>query len=257
MTPVRFSHLKAMAQSPAHYRAALTATYDTAAMRLGRLVHLITLTPDRTVPVYEGTRRGKEWEAFKLIHADAETIFTASEHATAMDVHDAVVSDPLAARLLLEPGLREHRIEWARAGRPCAGTPDHFNATALLDLKTCATADPRRWLGRFGEIRKRAYHAQLAWYLDGIEAAGMPRPRDAYLIAVETRAPHPVVVYRIEESELEAGRRLFCSWFEELRVCEDSRFWPGYAQTIVSVEAPEEDDMPALTFGDEEEEQAA
>jgi hypothetical protein len=257
VTHLRFSHLKHMGASPAHYRASLTASYDTPAMRLGRLVHLITLTPDRTVPVYEGTRRGRDWESFKERHVHEETVYTSSEFDAAVAIKEAVHHDPFAARLLLEPGLREHRIEWTRAGRPCAGTPDHFNATTLIDLKTCASADPRRWQGRFGEIHKRSYHAQLAWYADGIEAAGMPKPREAYLIAVETRAPFPVVVYRIEESELDAGRRQYSAWFEALRVCEEANHWPGYVQNVVSVEAEEDDESTELIFGDEEEEQAA
>jgi hypothetical protein len=257
VTPLRFSHLKHMGTSPAHYRASLTATYDTPAMRLGRLVHSFVLTPERGAPVYDGTRRGKDWEAFKSLHAYAETVYTMTEAETANAVADAVKADAFAARLLLEPGLREHRIEWTRAGRPCAGTPDHFNATTLIDLKTCASADPRRWQGRFGEIHKRSYHAQLAWYADGIEAAGMPKPREAYLIAVETRAPFPVVVYRIEESELDAGRRQYSAWFEALRVCEEANHWPGYVQNVVSVEAEEDDESTELIFGDEEEEQAA
>jgi hypothetical protein len=216
------------------------------------------LSPANKPPISDGTRRGKDWEAFKTEHSYAETIYTASEAEVALAVAESVRTDAHAQQLLSHPGLREHRIEWTRAGRACAGTPDFFNLLSLVDLKTCASADPRRWTGRFGEIRKRSYHAQLAWYADGLEAAGYPKPSAAYLIAVETRAPYPVVVYRIEESELEAGRRAYCAWFETLRVCEEANHWPGYAQSVVSVEADEDDEPTELIFGDEEEsEQAA
>lgn len=253
--PVRFSNLKAMAQSPAHYLAALSSSYDSPAMRLGRLVHAMVLTPERELAIYDGTRRGKSWDEYATAHR-GEEIYTRSEADAAIPIARAVLSDPHAARLL-QTGLRERRIEWTRAGRKCAGTPDFFNADVLVDLKSCASADPRRWTGRFGEIRKRAYHAQVSWYLDGLEAAGYPRPRDAYLIAVETRAPFPVVVYRVAPSELDHGGRLVTTWFEELRVCEESNSWPGYAQTVIDVEAIEDDEMPALTFGDDEEQEEA
>jgi hypothetical protein len=256
MTPVRFSHLKHMGTSPAHYRASLTSTHETPAMRLGTLVHAMVLGRTGGLAVYEGTRRGKAWDEFRAAN-DGTLIVTASERDAAQPIADAVATDPHAAQLLTKPGLFEHRIEWMRAGRACAGTPDFFNATTIVDLKTCATADPRRWTGRFGEIRKRSYHSQLAWYADGIEAAGMPKPREAYLIAVETRAPFPVVVYRIEGSELEAGRRQYSAWWEALRVCEEANHWPGYAQHVVSVEADEDDEPTELIFGDEEESEAA
>lgn len=255
--PLRFSHLKHMAQSPAHYLASLTATYDSPAMRLGRLVHQMVLTPDQPAVVYDGTRRGRDWESFKTQHAGVETIFTAAEEEQAMRIADAVLTDPNAKALLRQGGMFERRIAWTNAGRACAGTPDLFNETFIVDLKTCATAAPNRWLGRYGEIRKRHYEAQVSWYQDGLDAAGFQRPKQAYLIAVETRAPFPVVVYRVCDSELEYGRRIWTGWLERLRVCEESNHFPGYSQAVVDVEAVEEDEIPALDWSSEEEESEA
>jgi hypothetical protein len=225
-------------------------------MRLGRLVHQMVLVPHVPVCVYEGARRGKDWELFKSSNSGEETIYTQSERDAAMSIAHAVLSDPVAGPMLKAEGFRERRIEWERAGRKCAGTPDFFSYRALIDLKTCATADPRRWTGRFGEIRKRHYDAQVAWYADAIETCGFRRPSEVYLVAVETRAPYPVVAYRICDSELEHGRRTYTAWLEMLRVCEESNHFPGYSQIAVDVEAPEDDEMPSLDWSDEETEES-
>jgi hypothetical protein len=257
--PVRFSNLKRMADSPAHYMHGLTAKYDSPAMRLGRLVHAKVFTNTDHYAIYDGIRRGKEWAAFRAEHDDVEIFTRAEEREADPIVHSLAVRNRTSAELLGRGAAYcEKRIEWEIAGRACAGTPDLFNERVLVDLKTTASAKQGRWLGPRGEIRKRAYHAQLAWYLDGLEAAGYLRPREAFLIAVETREPYQVVTYRLCDSELEAGRRLYRSWFEQLRVCEESNAWPGYAQCVVDVEAPEDAEMPGLIWDDEEtEEQAA
>ena len=88
MKPVRFSNLRLMAKSPAHYRAALDGEReDTLAMRLGRLVHALVLGGDYLV--WDGTRRGKEWDRFAEENAGRE-IVTASELAQAEPVAAAV-----------------------------------------------------------------------------------------------------------------------------------------------------------------------
>lgn len=262
LLPLRFSSLKRMGESPAHYRAALERPFrPTAAQRLGTAVHRLTFE-NAPINVFDGAaRRGKAWDAFEAEHADDDSIITAPELATAKAMRDALWRDSDARRLLSKaPGVSiEETIRWSIGKRECQGTPDVASPRYVVDLKTTDNADPRKWTGRYGTIRKYSYHAQVDWYRYGASLTGgeQTEPEEGYLVAVESRWPHVVQVYRLDPSEFEAGRMLWRSWFETLRVCEESDFWPGYSQQIVTVCAPDDDGaMPDLVFGDEAEEAA-
>jgi hypothetical protein len=92
--PVSFSALKRIAQSPAHYLAGLHGTYDSPAMRLGRLVHQMVLGGPPPL-VWEGERRGNAWKSFRELHGAAD-IVTSSEVELATRIADAVASCPVA-----------------------------------------------------------------------------------------------------------------------------------------------------------------
>lgn len=243
LEPVRFSHLKHIARSPAHYRHALTASYDSAAFRIGRLVDCAVLGGPQPV-VFEGTRRGKAWEAFRAEH-DERDIYTASEVAAAAPVSEAVLSNRRAMEVL-EAGIPKRRIAWDWIGRNCSGEPDVGGLDVLVDLKTCRTADPARFAR---EAIWYGYHAQLAWYRNGLELAGKPRPREVYIVAAEKAPPYPVTVFRLTEDALDAGLRLCRGWLERLLVCEDADVWPTYSECDVPLDVERD---PELIYHDEE-----
>lgn len=247
VSSVRFSHLKAMAQSPAHYMHRISEeSKSSAAQQLGTAVHAMVLGGNPVV-AYDGVRRGKEYEAFVVKHAGS-TILTAADHTKAMEMHDAVATCDLAASLL-RGAHKEHRFGWRIGDRDCQGTPDAYTSDYVVDLKTCASSDPRRFMW---DARKYHYASQLSWYMHGLRAAGHAAPRDAYIIAVESAPPHCVVVYHLTERMLDVAERTWRGWWERLMVCEASQSWPGYAQTYVDLDALDSDEAVELDFGTEE-----
>ena len=236
MKPVRFSNLRLMAKSPAHYRAALDGEReDTLAMRLGRLVHALVLGGDYLV--WDGTRRGKEWDRFAEENAGRE-IVTASELAQAEPVAAAVSASELAAPLL--DGAHEQTIEWEIGGRKCQGRLDVLNAAFITDLKSTTNAEPE-WFSRHGA--KMGYHAQLAWYADGAKAAGLVIAPRCYVVAVEMKPPHVVTCLELTPHALDMGRRAYRLWWERLMVCERSDYWPGYVEGIAPLDVPEDETL--------------
>lgn len=244
--PVRFSVLRSIARSPAHYRHALTASYDSKALRRGRLVDLLTFGGDPCV--YDGTRRGKAWEAFATEHED-EDIFTASELEEATPIADSLHRpEHTEALALLVSGKIKERFKWKWLGRECSGEPDVApleTGAPLVDLKTCRSAAPERFTG---DALRYAYHAQLAWYRNGLRCAGRPEPRECYIVACESTAPYPVTVFRLTPRALDMGERLCRLWMETLLSCEATNDWPGYVQSAVDLDVAEETE---LTYGDE------
>lgn len=228
--PLRFSHLKKLALSPAHYRHAVEHSDDFRQLRVGSATHALVFE-NELVCCYDGIRRGKEWEQFKLDHTGC-ILLNRAEYDDASAIAQAVKKNPLVQELgLLDgEGISETTLDWKYCGRVARSTPDRFTRHFVLDLKTTRCAKPD-WFMR--EITKMAYHSQLAFYQDAIEHVHGYRPDAAYIVAVESKAPYPVVVFRLTPELLEAGHRQCRAWFEQLKIAEDSNCWTGYTDSIV------------------------
>ncbi len=159
----------------------------------------------------------------------------------------AVLMNPLAAEVMLRATTVEKRLDWTLDGRACRGTPDAFGGGALVDLKSTKCAKPERFVR---DAQWAGYHAQLQYYRTGILESGLPDCGDHFLIAVENKPPHPVVVLELTTQAKSMGERLWRSWFEQCRIAEQSNNYPGYSQSLVSFDVA--DSELDLIFGDEE-----
>ena len=234
LEPLRWSNLRNMARSPAHYLWALSrGVTQTPAMRLGWLAHARTFNTGG-YSVWEGDRRGKAWNEYKADHG-TENVVTAAEILTADAIALAVKSDPVAAPLL--EGITEERIAWKIGDRECSGTPDVRTAHVLVDLKTTADASPNRFPSY---AMRAAYLAQMAWYSDGLDEGNYPVPGRICIVAVESKPPYAVCVYELTERAIDMGRRTWSLLFNQLMACEAADAWPGYSQTPVFIDAPED-----------------
>lgn len=242
--PVRFSNLKRIAPSPAHYLHAITTpTKPTKLMRLGTLVHYGVLgaafdDDERPIVIYDGERRGNDWKKFELDAPPNAEIFTAAEVAESRPIVAAVLADEVAGQLL--QGERERKIAWSIGSRACSSRLDVVGRFAdggrfVADLKVTNSAHPRAFQGH---ALKSAWHAQLAFYVDACAAIDIDA-RDAYLVAVESKAPYPVTCFRLTPRLLDEGRRMYRAWFELLRTCESSNDWPAYALHAVEFDIPD------------------
>lgn len=239
--PVHFSTLKHMARSPAHYRAAVLAPREsTPAMRLGTSVHAVVL--GQPYVIWHGaSRRGKEWDAFEAKHATS-LILSEDEYQRALWCADALSNNRDAASLLR--GAHEVECEWTAFGRRAAGRLDVLGDGYVTDLKTASSAHPETFV-RAG--LRLAYHAQLAWYLDGVR---MPAGR-GFIVAVEPSPPFAVTVFELSPRCLDEGRKLIRMWMEQLAQCESANEWPEYAQSIVPFDVPDHDEPTLIIDGEE------
>lgn len=240
--PVRVSALKYMALSPAHYRhQVLHGKEQTLSMRLGDGGHSLLLGR-KPVTVYPGRRAGKEWDAFEAAHP-GHVILNEREHDVARGMSDAVLRHKEAAELLLDGTVVESPIDWSFLGRKCRSTPDAYNRDKIVELKTCRTAQPERFMK---QALWQYYHAQLAFYAMAVRfSIDVP----CYIVAVESAPPHPVQVFRLSPKTLDKGWQLCRAWFERLLVCEEANVWPGYTEAVTTWDV--DDDPDWLVFADE------
>ncbi len=231
--PIRLSRLKRFAKSAAHFAYGTEPTGSH--LDIGSAAHSMILGGVRVVSFPGKVRNGKAWEQFQADNKGA-LILNRSEHAAASGMAKAIQSNTDAMYLL--DGEREKTIQWRNHGRLCRGTPDVRGNGFVTELKTGETSDPRQFAWK---VVRFAYHAQLAWYSDGALLSGLDEPSAHYIVAVEAKPPHVVTVFRMTPKSIEQGRRLVRTWFEQLLNCEKTNEWPGYVQSVVDLDLPEED----------------
>lgn len=240
---VHFSELKKIALSPLHYKHACeNATEATRAMSVGTIGHHIVLGPraDKGLVVYKGGRRqGKEWDAFKAEHKDAE-IVTVAEWEEGEAIAAAILGDPIAKPYL--DGLHEVPLEWTDGGIDFATRGvDTVGEDFISECKSTVSAEP----SRFQRLAlNMMYHVQMVMSLDAVnfhrDLQGRPRVPDSrlFIIGCESKPPHPVTVLHLTPQVVELARKTLALWTERLRTCEENDFWPSYSQGVVELDAP-------------------
>lgn len=264
-----WSTLKNILTSPRHYRHALTTPRpDTEALQLGRLVHCMVYEPDCTqqryaaMPRFHGswnddTAIAKGWDGGKQARAAWDATLGGRESIApemwerATSMARALATDPYSAALIAG-GMAEQPMEWddLTTGIRCRGRVDHINGR-LSDLKTTQRiADFPR------QCASLRYHAQLAYYSDGLEANGFEFQFPPALIVVESVAPFDVAVYSVGPDVLAAGRALYRKALDTLAECRLLDRWPGVAGgQMQSLSLPAwamaSDDEEEITLGGE------
>ncbi len=246
---VRYSDLKVMGVSPAHFEYRLAFEQDQKRnTTVGTTAHAMVLGGEEPV-IYDGVRNKKAaaWIECQAKNA-GKLILIQSEYDAAAGCAASIRRHKRAMELL--EGEHEQELKpWVWAGRRCGGRPDVKHPKRIVELKTSVTAEPFRFT-RLG-IRM-GYHGQLAWYLDGNAETG-GTATEAFIVVVETTPPYVVTTMPVSARALEAGRKLYSIWFEHLRACEESDQWPAYAQDDVDFDVPEDEiDLDFSGSGDDE-----
>lgn len=242
---VNWSTLKYLwSGSPRHYRNILRhPREDSEALLLGRAIHCAVYEEDRfddryaVMPKFHGgmklenaLERGyaggkREKEEWLVAHPDAEII--SDEMMERIDgMAASLTSDPVAAPLL-EGGRAEVPVEWIdlETGIECRGRIDHINGR-LSDLKSTRDISPRAFRN---SIARYGYHAQLAFYADGLENNGEMLTHRPAIIAVESSRPFDVAVFEFSEEDMAVGRRIYREALQRLAECRATDQWPGVA----------------------------
>lgn len=211
---------------------------DRDTFRAGRAGHTAILEPARFLAEYaqweteraDGSkriRRGKEWDEFEVLNK-GKTILTPPMFETAIAQRDAVRGHPVAGPLFKGVGKNELTVTWrdGRTGEACRGRIDRLTADAtLIDLKTTADASP----DAFTRLAMRLhYPTQLAFYRDGVIAAGLP-VEHVVIVAVQAKAPFDVIAYDLGPDVLQHGRAEYERAIDVVVAARKSKQWLGQA----------------------------
>lgn len=238
------SNLKEILRSPSHYKARLSAPHDpTPAMILGTAIHTMILEPDlveKSIVVAPKFGRSKgDLEAKELFHVEhsGKLILTQDQFDQASGAASAVYKNKLAKQIL-SCGRNEQSFVWTdpETGVKCKSRPDVVrDGHILVDVKSTADAS----LAAFQKsIANFKYHFQAAWYLDGVGRVTGEKYDQFVFIVVETKAPHGVAIYAINEPTINAGHALTRHALKKLKECQDANKWPGYIEEIQPIDLP-------------------
>lgn len=209
------SELRAAHRSGWHWRQYHDgARTESAAMRLGTLIHLAVLEPEmfaRVRPLGEVNRRTNEGKALAAAHA-AECAAAGLPMCDADEYADVVAIAASVARYEAVPGVtlaqwlptadRELSIFWQGAdGIDRKARLDAYSGGVAFDLKSSKDASAR---GFARAVSEYGYHIQAAHYTAACEAAGL-NVSGFVFAAVEPNAPHVCAMWRLSPLVMARG----------------------------------------------------
>jgi len=219
--------LKTLAtKTPAHYQHDKKHPKSSAAFTLGTAAHSLILEDDtdgiRVVPADNWlTKDAKAAKAEAL--AEGKQPLLTKEMVQVFKMREAVMNHPVA-RELFKGHKAEQSVFWDEGGLMLKCRPDAWKPGLLIDLKTCASADPNE----FGKVAHSfGYHQSAAHYIDGVKAAtGEELP--FRFVLVEKTDPYLVSVVELDWEAVNIGRGLNERAKRIYQECVESGTWPGY-----------------------------
>lgn len=150
----------------------------------------------------------------------------------------AILREPLAARVLSEPGDSELSVFWEdfETGAPLRCRPDRLTSRWAVDYKTCDSAHPDDVAK---SMHKWGYYMQQPFYLDGLVHCDLAEPDLPFLfIFQEKTPPYLVTVAQLRDGDAEIGREKNRMAIEMYAHCRAADSWPGYSDDVVLVSLP-------------------
>lgn len=213
----------------------------------GQAAHAEILGIGRPIAVlnFDNYRKKAAQDARDDAHAAGEIPLLADEYAQVQAMADALRAHPIASVLLdPESGRGEQSLiwrdkpsgVWRRAMLDWLPDP-HEGRLIIPDYKTAVRAEPAA-LGR--TMHSYGYAQQADWYLAAVEALGLAGELDPVFVFIfqEKTPPYLVTVAQPDPPALLWGRRLNQEAIATYRHCTATGQWPGYSETVVSLELP-------------------
>jgi len=222
------------------------------AMAVGSAVHSLVLEPETFTNEYavspkcdRRTKIGKAVYADFLADSEGKTVLSEASLYDVKGMATAVMEHPIASRVLT--GGRSEYSYFSvdkETGIEKKCRPDYENGGALIDLKSTRDASFEGFAKQMGDL---GYLIQAAWYLDVYNEATGEDLKEFFIVAVENFSPYAVAVYKIDEMQIEVGRKQYRKALTEyasfLKDCEEvgepkAKMLHGYPAEITTIQVP-------------------
>jgi exodeoxyribonuclease VIII len=223
--------LKKIAVSPAHFKYG--EFKQTAAMAMGSATHSAILEPELFAKQYVKLPAGKDRRSaeYKVLCAThgTDNVLVSADASQINAMQSAVRANPVANKWLYQEQGRNELSVYAKD--PETGILVRCRFDRLLDrgfspdLKTTTDASPR---GFSNAIAKYGYAFQAAFYMDVYYWATGQHLEGFGFLAVESKAPHNVMCYRLDDESIEIGRGQYRSALNTYANCLETGVYEGY-----------------------------
>lgn len=150
----------------------------------------------------------EKYDEYKRIEKEAEScqdkVVLSRDDYNVLLAMQAKLKTNKEAVELIEGARIENSFFWKdeHSGLLLKCRPDILHDNMIVDLKTCTDASPRAF--QF-EMVKYGYHIQGAMIRDGVERLEGKRINNVINICVETKYPHNMAIYIIDEFAIDEG----------------------------------------------------
>lgn len=242
------SGLKELLKSAAHYRV-WAGGKESKSKDKGSLVHTLILEPDLFSSEYAigdfKIRRGKDYDE-ALENAAGKTLISPAEYEEAQRIVASFnaqrLENPELNRLMT--GLAETAFYWEdpETGIQCKCKPDVLNEHGITDLKTSKGAG-------FDAFQRALidylYFVSAAFYLRGVNHVletmpnrGLISPKTFNIVVIETEAPYPVAIYKLEPATIDFGNQLVNAALDAYSRAVSTDTWEGYPKEAIPMGLP-------------------
>ena len=237
--PLSPSSMKQFAKSPQHYIAYLNKKFvQTADMKLGSLIDLMILEPEKVKSTYEvyvkASGTGSQAVNKNVLEqiSKAKKIAITKEDLEIAEKCKQAIMDTDETRILIEgKTLVQKTLRWRDKANnlPLIGKVD-FEAKAwdtdfAVDLKSSISADPDDFIRQAVNLR---YHLQTGAYLDGYKKTQFRFPTFAFLV-VEKKEPFGVSIVICDSHYVEKAMAEWYGILKAFRYClHHDHFDKGY-----------------------------
>lgn len=183
---------------------------------------------------YSGKVKYDEYlKELKDIEETGKIILTEKEWENLMEMHYRVCANEQAMELI-EGARIENSFFWqdTHSELLLKARPDVLHDNMIVDLKTCANASPRAFQYAIAE---GFYHVQGAMIRDAVEAIEGRRINTVINICVETKYPHNMAIYIIDEEAIDAGEEKYKRLLLELKEAQETNSFCDYGIQTISL----------------------
>lgn len=226
-TALSFSALKNFRDSPMDFiNYKLKTVEPTDAMLFGTMVHCLVLEPDafetRFMAIDDtemcatiggakprATNKYKDWMNEQRALAGERVVVAPEDYKHAKVIALNVLYNRASAKVLKLTEHRETKIEWNNKNFNFRGIIDAHGPKCIMDLKTCADAETRKFQR---DIITNGYYLQAAMYMHGL---GVDVPY--YIVAVDKMGG--VSVHVLDEQLMAEGAKEYEFLLDKFNEC--------------------------------------
>ena len=237
---LRASDLKKAQQSMLAYKWHMDHKHDdddddkteSPSLRIGSALHCAILEPEdysSRYGVYEGIRRGKEWDSFKANHPGM-TMLSKGEAKKIDHMRKAYLANQLMVDMI-RPSLTEVSVQFEIAGRACKARFDALDTGSaadsiparIIDVKSASDVSKP---GFQVDAKKYGYPLQAGFYFLAAMSLGV-KPEAFLFACLQNCPPHETAIYSITLAEMLEQARNVEALVIRISDCERRNEWPG------------------------------